>query len=632
MENLMGIHLWIVAFGSLLLLVASAFISGSEIAFFSLTPQDRQALEEAEDGPSRLVFDLLNTPDAALGARQLLATILVLNNTVNILIILLSTVLMQHWLVALPPVIGTALHVFGVTLLIVLFGEVLPKVYANRHPLTLARRMARLLTWSKGILRPIWQPLNAMAGWLAPASGDTVDLSVEDLEHAVNVTDSAERSDEENRILSGIVNFGSKDVKQIMRPRTDVTAFAHDLPWDELKSAISESGFSRVPVHQDGLDQVKGILYAKDLLPHRNAAEFDWNTLLRQPFFVPENRMIDDLLRDFQSMKVHLAVVVDEYGGTSGIVTLEDVIEEIVGDISDEFDDEDVLYSRIDEQTVVFQGKTALVDVYRILDIDGASFETAKGESDTLGGFLVEQLARLPRPGESVTFEGIQLVTEAADRRRVLQVKVVSKGTSPKPREDRNNPRAGGMGAAMALLSASLFLGAGCSAPPPVPRPAGYYRIAMHDTAFRTVELACPLMLDVALAARVEPVQEFAPDSCWFNLVYPRYNARIHCTYGGGVALEPVMEDAFKLAYEHEIKADAIEVRKRDYEKGGVAVTWRIAGNAASPLQFLCTDGEDQFLRGALYFEVRPNGDSLAPITSRLGMDVEHLMANLHWR
>ena len=244
----------------------------------------------------------------------------------------------------------------------------------------------------------------------------------------------------------------------------------------------------------------------------------------------------------------------------------------------------------------------------------------------------MEQLARLPRPGESVTFEGIQLVTEAADRRRVLQVKVVSKGTSPKPREDRNSPRAGGMGAAMALLSASLFLGAGCSAPPPVPRPAGYYRIAMHDTAFRTVELACPLMLDVALAARVEPVQEFAPDSCWFNLVYPRYNARIHCTYGGGVALEPVMEDAFKLAYEHEIKADAIEVRKRDYEKGGVAVTWRIAGNAASPLQFLCTDGEDQFLRGALYFEVRPNGDSLAPITSRLGMDVEHLMANLHWR
>ncbi len=632
MENLMGIHLWLVAFGSLLLLVASAFISGSEIAFFSLTPQDRQALEEAEDGPSKMVFDLLNTPDAELGARQLLATILVLNNTVNIVIILLSTVLMQRWLVALPPIIGAALHVFGVTFLIVLFGEVLPKVYANRHPLTLARRMARSLTWSKGILRPIWQPLNAMAGWLAPASGAAVELSVEDLEHAVNVTDSAERSEEENRILSGIVNFGSKDVKQIMRPRTDVTTFAHDLPWSELKSAISDSGYSRVPIHQDGLDQVKGILYAKDLLPHRNAQEFDWNTLLRQPFFVPENRMIDDLLRDFQSMKVHLAVVVDEYGGTSGIVTLEDVIEEIVGDISDEFDDEDVLYSRIDEHTVVFQGKTALVDVYRILDIDGASFETAKGESDTLGGFMVEQLARLPKPGESVTFGGIQLVTEAADRRRVLQVKVMmNQGASPNPGPGQTGTRGGGMGVATALLAATMSFGSGCSAPPPVPRPAGYYRIAMHDTTFRSLELACPLQLEVSNAAKVETVQEFAPDSCWFNLVYPRYNARIHCTYGGGVALEPVMEDAFKLAYEHEIKADAIEVRQRDYEKGGVAMTWRIAGNAASPLQFLCTDGQDQFLRGALYFEVRPNGDSLAPVTSRLNTDVEHLMANLNW-
>ena len=187
------------------------------------------------------------------------------------------------------------------------------------------------------------------------------------------------------------------------------------------------------------------------------------------------------------------------------------------------------------------------------------------------------------------------------------------------------------MGVATALLAATMSFGSGCSAPPPVPRPAGYYRIAMHDTTFRSLELACPLQLEVSNAAKVETVQEFAPDSCWFNLVYPRYNARIHCTYGGGVALEPVMEDAFKLAYEHEIKADAIEVRQRDYEKGGVAMTWRIAGNAASPLQFLCTDGQDQFLRGALYFEVRPNGDSLAPVTSRLNTDVEHLMANLNW-
>ena len=187
----------------------------------------------------------------------------------------------------------------------------------------------------------------------------------------MNITDSEERSEEENRILSGIVNFGSKDVKQIMTPRTDVTALPHDLNWTDLKAGLSESGFSRIPIHAEGLDQIKGVLYVKDVLPHRQKADLDWNSLLRQPFFVPENRMIDDLLRDFQSMKVHLAIVVDEYGGTSGIVTLEDVIEEIVGDISDEFDDEDTLYSRINERTVVFQGKTALVDAYRILGIDG---------------------------------------------------------------------------------------------------------------------------------------------------------------------------------------------------------------------------------------------------------------------
>ena len=633
MGDLSAIHIWLATGGSLLLLVASAFISGSEIAFFSLDPQERQDLDDAEDGRSALVVKLLDTPDAETGARQLLATILVLNNTVNILIILLSTVIMQSIMGSLPTIVATVLHVFGVTFLIVLFGEVLPKVYANRHPVALARRMARTLTISKSFLRPIWQPLNALATRLAPRDSNAPTLSVEDLEHAVNVTDSEGRSDEENRILSGIVSFGSKDVKQIMTPRTDVMAFPDDLSWADLKAALAESGFSRVPVHQDGLDQVKGILYAKDLLAHRNKEVFDWNTLLRQPFFVPENRMIDDLLRDFQSMKVHLAVVVDEYGGTSGIVTLEDVIEEIVGDISDEFDDEDVLYSRIDEHTVVFQGKTALIDVYRILEIDGSEFEAAKGESDTLGGFVVEQLARMPKPGESIRFNGVKLVAEAADRRRVLQVKVSldpESGTRP---EGSSHGQAGSKGgAAMLALAVMLTWATGCTEAPAVPRPKGYFRIAMHDTLFRTVNLDCPLALDLSVAALMEPVRNDAPDSCWFNLVYPLHKARVHCTFAGGVRLEPVLEDAFSLAYEHEIKADAIQVRQRDFPDGGTAITWRIDGDAASPLQFIRTDGTDRFLRGALYFEVRPNGDSLSPVVDRLEMDMTHLIDNLVWK
>ena len=626
---------WLVTSASLLLLTVSAFVSGSEIAFFSLDPSQRNTLDEAEDDRSKTVLALLSTPDEAKGPRRLLATILVLNNAVNILIILLSTVLMQHWLPALHPTLAVALQVFGVTFLIVLFGEVLPKVYANRNPLALARRMARPLQLAQQLLRPIWQPMNALAGVLSRSVESAPhELSVSDLEHAVNITDSDDRTDEENRILSGIVNFGSKDVKQIMTPRTAVTALSHDLAWGDLKAKLAEGGFSRVPIYEDGLDQVKGILYVKDILPQRHQTDFEWNALLRQPFFVPENRMIDDLLRDFQSMKVHLAIVVDEYGGTSGIVTLEDVIEEIVGDISDEFDDEDILYSRINERTVVFQGKTALIDAYRILGIDGTEFESEKGESDTLGGFVVEQLARLPKPGEKLTFQGIEIVAEAVDRRRVLQVKVTLPDADT-PQEDKGDDHRGpsmrgGVAIVLAALMSLTF--SACDQNQAVPRPKGYFRIALHDTLFRTVELDCPLDIEMAKSAQLEPVRNFAPDSCWFNIVYPEYKARVHCTYASGVQLDPVLKDAFSLAYEHEVKADAIEIERMDFEDGGMNLTWHIQGNAASPLQFLSTDGNDQFLRGALYFELRPNADSLNPVITRLAADVDRLVAHLDWR
>lgn len=626
---------WLVTSASLLLLTVSAFVSGSEIAFFSLDPSQRNTLDEAEDDRSKTVLALLSTPDEAKGPRRLLATILVLNNAVNILIILLSTVLMQHWLPALHPTLAAALQVFGVTFLIVLFGEVLPKVYANRNPLALARRMARPLQLAQQLLRPIWQPMNALAGVLSRSVESAPhELSVSDLEHAVNITDSDDRTDEENRILSGIVNFGSKDVKQIMTPRTAVTALSHDLAWGDLKAKLAEGGFSRVPIYEDGLDQVKGILYVKDILPQRHQTDFEWNALLRQPFFVPENRMIDDLLRDFQSMKVHLAIVVDEYGGTSGIVTLEDVIEEIVGDISDEFDDEDILYSRINERTVVFQGKTALIDAYRILGIDGTEFESEKGESDTLGGFVVEQLARLPKPGEKLTFQGIEIVAEAVDRRRVLQVKVTLPDADT-PQEDKGDDHRGpsmrgGVAIVLAALMSLTF--SACDQNQAVPRPKGYFRIALHDTLFRTVELDCPLDIEMAKSAQLEPVRNFAPDSCWFNIVYPEYKARVHCTYASGVQLDPVLKDAFSLAYEHEVKADAIEIERMDFEDGGMNLTWHIQGNAASPLQFLSTDGNDQFLRGALYFELRPNADSLNPVITRLAADVDRLVAHLDWR
>jgi len=245
---------------------------------------------------------------------------------------------------------------------------------------------------------------------------------------------------------------------------------------------------------------------------------------------------------------------------------------------------------------------------------------------------LVEQLARLPKPGEKITFHGVELVAEAVDRRRVLQVKV----TLPDSGTSGDNP-SGGTGSlgsigVWALVWITALGLAGCSSPDFVPRPKGYFRIALHDTLYQEVELDCPLALSMSKTAFLQPVKAFAPDSCWFNLVYPEYKARIHCTYAGGVELEPVLEDAFSLAYEHEVKADAIEVRRRDFDHGGMNLTWRIAGNAASPFQFLCTDGSDRFLRGALYFELRPNADSLAPVVARLTDDMDHLISQLDWK
>jgi gliding motility-associated protein GldE len=251
---------------------------------------------------------------------------------------------------------------------------------------------------------------------------------VEDLEHALALTDSGDRSEDENRILSGIVSFGKKDVKQIMTPRVDVTAFSVDTPWSTLLPEIIASGHSRIPVYRNSFDEISGVLYVKDLIGKRGEENLDWAALLRKPFFVTENMKIDDLLRDFQGRKVHLAVVVDEYGGTSGIVSMEDVIEEIVGEIADEFDQEEVQYSRISEHIFVFQGKTMLVDMYRILGVDGEEMEAAKGESDSIGGFMVEQAGRMLVSGDDLVFDGVKFVVEAADRRRVLQVRVEMTG------------------------------------------------------------------------------------------------------------------------------------------------------------------------------------------------------------
>lgn len=419
-----------------LLLLVSALVSGSEVAFFSLGPADLQRLREEEDPRSKNILKLLESPDFEQGPRNLLATILVLNNAVNIIIILISTLVVEQILPSetTATTLRFAVNIVGVTSLLVLFGEVIPKVYATNYGLRIAGFMAQPLVVAQKLLFVFWKPLVAMGSGiekrLRPLRNENI--SVEALGHALELTDNAERTADEKKIYEGIVSFGTKDVRQIMTPRTDVSAVPSSLPWPNLMQEVLDDGFSRIPVYNDSLDNIAGVLYIKDLLPHIDHTDFNWNAVVRKPFFVPENKKIDDLLREFQGRKMHMAIVVDEYGGTSGIVTLEDILEEIVGEITDEFDDDDLNYSRIDDNTCVFEGKTPIIDVYRVMDIQGEPFEEAKGDSETLGGFVIELAGKIPLKGERYTFDRYTFTVEASDRRRVKRVKLSIEPNDPK--------------------------------------------------------------------------------------------------------------------------------------------------------------------------------------------------------
>ena len=423
----------------LVLLVVSALVSGSEVAFFNLSPRALHDLEQEDSPRAHNVLTLMRSPNNVDGPRNLLGTILVINNLVNVSIVLIATVLAEHLFPshAMPLWLGTLIHVVGVTFLLVLFGEVIPKIYATSFGMDLAKLMAAPLLLSQKVLRPIWKPLVGMGSWMDnKLANPAADISVEDLEQALELTDNAERSEEEQRILEGIVNFGSKDAKQVMTPRTDMLSFSMEDTWAHVRATIVASGFSRIPVHEGSVDQIQGVLHVKDLLPRLQDDAVAWTEVLRDPIYIPESKKIDDLLREFQEKKVHLAVVVDEYGGTSGLVTLEDVLEEIVGEIADEFDEEDITHSVLDEFTYLMEAKTPLLDAYRILQLDEEVWEAAKGESDTLGGFMLEQSGRMLKRGESIEFEGTVLRVDARDARRIHRIKVVLSPPANEPTSD----------------------------------------------------------------------------------------------------------------------------------------------------------------------------------------------------
>jgi gliding motility-associated protein GldE len=368
-------------------------------------------------------MDLLSKP------RRLLATILIANNFVNVGVVILSTVAVTELLdlTKMSAYAVFAVQVVAVTFVLLLIGEVIPKVYATNNPVRVAQMMSGPILVMRVLFKPISETLVRSTTFIekhySKRSGQNI--SVDSLGHALDLTKDASTTVEEQRILSGIVKFGNFDVRQVMRPRTEMVAFDKTITFAELLKAIVGSGFSRVPVYEETPDRVIGVLHIKDLLPHLEKSDFDWHTLLREPYFVPEGKKLDDLLKEFQAERLHLAIVVDEYGGTSGIITLEDVIEEIVGEITDEYDDEDLLYSKLDDHTWVFEGKTALTDMYRILGIEGELFEENKGESGTLGGFILELTGRIPKRGERVELRNFTFVVEGSDNKRVRRVKVI---------------------------------------------------------------------------------------------------------------------------------------------------------------------------------------------------------------
>lgn len=400
------------------LLIFSGLISGSEVALFSLSKS--QLKKEDKSGYVQIIQKSLTNPN------KLLATILVANSFINIAIVILFTqignvifknITSSFWQFIIEVVVAT--------FLILLFGEILPKIYASRNNLTFSKFVIYPLVLLDFVLTPISFPMQKLSNFIKnKLSFKKQNIDLNQISSALDLTSPDETTKQEQKILKGILSFGNTETKEAMRPRLDIHAYSNLLSYEEVLKNIVENKFSRIPVYQDDLDNIIGILYVKDLLPFLDKKDFDWLSALRKPLFIPENKKLDDLMQEFQDKKIHLAIVVDEFGGTSGVISLEDVIEEIVGDISDEFDDDSLLFSKLDNFNYVFEGKTSMKDFYKILNIDSSPFDKFKGDSETIAGFILEISQSFPKINSKIVFENYTFTIESVDKKRIKQVKV----------------------------------------------------------------------------------------------------------------------------------------------------------------------------------------------------------------
>lgn len=403
----------------LFLLLCSALVSGSEVAYFSLSPSQLKYLEEKGYTKAR---NLHEKPE------RLLATILISNNFVNVAVVVISTYLVNSLFnFSAYPVLGFVIQVIVVTFVILLVGEIIPKLYANRARLNMVIFMAGPLTFLSHLFRPLSTLLIGSTSIIRKRMDKKDGISIDQLSKALELTKDTSINEEKD-ILEGIVRFGNIDAVDIIRPRINVIAIDSQSTYRQVKEIISEHGYSRMPVYEENLDNITGILYVKDLLQHLDETDaFKWQTLIRPAYFVPETKKINDLLEEFQVKKVHLAIVVDEYGGTSGIVTMEDIIEEIVGDINDEYDEQEIVYTRDKNGAYIFEASTLLNDFYKITDIDENTFQEVEGDADTLAGLILELKGELPRKDEVITYEGHQFKILEVDNRRIIKIQYKKK-------------------------------------------------------------------------------------------------------------------------------------------------------------------------------------------------------------
>lgn len=411
----------------LILLFCSAIFSGSEVSFFSLTPSEIQSLQEKQSKNNNILLNLLKFPD------RLLATLLIGNNFVNIGIVIIFTYLTNSIAdFSAYPVLGFVIQVILVTLLILFFGEIMPKVYATRHALKFALVIAYPISFVGKLLYPLsYLLINSTSAINKRLVKKKQNISINELSHALEL--ASDELNEEKEILEGIVKFGNIDVKEIMKSRVDVVSVDFATSYDKLLALITSTGYSRIPIFEDTFDNIKGILYVKDLIPYINSSDtFQWQQLIREPYFIPETKKINDLMQEFQKKKIHMAIVIDEYGGASGVVTLEDILEEIVGEINDEYDKEESNYVRIDDHNYIFEGKVLLNDLCKILQCDDMEFDEVKGDADTVAGLILELTGTIPQKNEKIVFKNYIFLVVAADNRRVKKVKVTIK--------KKNNP------------------------------------------------------------------------------------------------------------------------------------------------------------------------------------------------